>query len=156
MRHTSSGRSTEWRRRRLQRRASRKAERLYRFQKKVHEEQATFKDSLGDHLIEAESQLLRAARLLDKGSAKQALEKAKQSLAQARSVGCKNIDSAWESEGSHVARAGKGGPRDIAISGKADSTAKKYAGTFQRCMEAIDGGKAGGPEFGRRIMSFST
>ena len=64
--------------------AGRKAERPYRFQKKAHEEQATFNDSLRDHLVEAESQLLRAARVLDEGPAKQALENAKQTLEKAK------------------------------------------------------------------------
>ena len=60
--------------------ADRKAERPYRYQRKGNEEQATFNDGLRDHLGEAELQMSRAARILEEGPAKLALEKAKQSI----------------------------------------------------------------------------
>ena len=60
--------------------AARKVERPYRFQKKAHEEQASFNDGLVDHIGDAELQLARAARMLGEGPAKLALEKAKISL----------------------------------------------------------------------------
>ncbi|KAL5463210.1 hypothetical protein EMCRGX_G032089 [Ephydatia muelleri] len=61
-------------------RAARKSEKPYHFQKKAHEDQAFFNESVMDHILEAESQLSRAARLVADGPAKVALEKAKQSL----------------------------------------------------------------------------
>ena len=60
--------------------ADRKAERPYHYQRKGNEEQATFNDGLRDHLGEAEIQMSRAARILEQGPAKIALEKAKQSI----------------------------------------------------------------------------
>lgn len=61
-------------------RAAKKPERPYRFQKKAHEEQAFFNDGITDHIVEAESQLSRVARLMGEGPAKLALERAKQCL----------------------------------------------------------------------------
>ena len=58
-------------------RAARKSEKPYHFQKKAHEDQAFFNESVMDHILEAESQLSRAARLVADGPAKVALEKAK-------------------------------------------------------------------------------
>ncbi|KAL5491822.1 hypothetical protein EMCRGX_G017187 [Ephydatia muelleri] len=61
-------------------RAAKKPERPYRFQKKAHEEQAFFNDGITDHIVEAETQLSRVARLMGEGPAKLALERAKQCL----------------------------------------------------------------------------
>ena len=61
-------------------RAAKKPERPYCFQKKAHEEQAFFNYGITDHIVEAESQLSRAARLMGEGPAKLALERAKQCL----------------------------------------------------------------------------
>ena len=61
-------------------RGGKKLERPYCFQKKVHEEQAFFNDSIAEHISNADLQLLRAARLLADGPVKTALEKAKLSL----------------------------------------------------------------------------
>ena len=78
---------------------------------------------MGDHLIEAKSQLLRAARLLDEGTAKQALEKAKQSLKQDLEAA-----GAWTQLGNQkdpmLQELAKEVPATL-LSGKADSTAKK-------------------------------
>ena len=50
-------------------RAARKSEKPYHFQKKAHEDQAFFNENVTDHILEAESQLSRAARLVADGPA---------------------------------------------------------------------------------------
>ena len=62
------------------RQPSKKKERPYQFNKKGHEDQFQFNDGVVDRMDEAESHLARAARNLADGPAKDAVEKARESV----------------------------------------------------------------------------
>ena len=62
------------------RQPSKKKERPYQFNKKGHEDQFQFNDGVVDRMDEAESHLTRAARNLADGPAKDAVEKARESV----------------------------------------------------------------------------